>query len=84
MRAHASQIGETSFFLSMPDDVFSMVWGASGTSGSDPPGVLLPTAHASRDSTPTRRGPVVTATHRSYGSTGPPGDDRPAARGSDG
>ena len=27
MRAHASQIGETSFFLSMPEDVFSMVWG---------------------------------------------------------
>ncbi len=27
MRAHASQIPETSFFLSMPDDVFSMVWG---------------------------------------------------------
>ncbi len=27
MRAHASQIGETSFFLSMPDDVFAMVWG---------------------------------------------------------
>jgi LmbE family N-acetylglucosaminyl deacetylase len=27
MRAHASQIGEASFFLSMPEDVFSMVWG---------------------------------------------------------
>jgi LmbE family N-acetylglucosaminyl deacetylase len=27
MRAHASQIPETSFFLAMPDDVFSMVWG---------------------------------------------------------
>jgi hypothetical protein len=27
MRAHASQIPETSFFLSMPEDVFSMVWG---------------------------------------------------------
>jgi LmbE family N-acetylglucosaminyl deacetylase len=27
MRAHASQIGETSFFLSMPDDIFSAVWG---------------------------------------------------------
>jgi LmbE family N-acetylglucosaminyl deacetylase len=27
MRAHASQIGETSFFLSMPDDVFARVWG---------------------------------------------------------
>ena len=27
MAAHASQIGETSFFLTMPDDVFSMVWG---------------------------------------------------------
>ncbi len=27
MRAHASQIGETSFFLQMPDDVFSTVWG---------------------------------------------------------
>jgi LmbE family N-acetylglucosaminyl deacetylase len=27
MRAHASQISETSFFLSMPDDVFSTVWG---------------------------------------------------------
>jgi LmbE family N-acetylglucosaminyl deacetylase len=27
MRAHASQIGETSFFLAMPDDVFSTVWG---------------------------------------------------------
>ncbi len=27
MRAHASQIGETSFFLSMPDDVFATVWG---------------------------------------------------------
>jgi LmbE family N-acetylglucosaminyl deacetylase len=27
MRAHASQIGEDSFFLSMPDDVFESVWG---------------------------------------------------------
>ncbi len=27
MRAHASQIPESSFFLSMPDDVFSTVWG---------------------------------------------------------
>jgi LmbE family N-acetylglucosaminyl deacetylase len=27
MRAHASQITEESFFLSMPDDVFSRVWG---------------------------------------------------------
>ena len=27
MRAHASQISEESFFLSMPDDVYSMVWG---------------------------------------------------------
>lgn len=27
MRAHASQIGEESFFLSMPDDVFATVWG---------------------------------------------------------
>jgi LmbE family N-acetylglucosaminyl deacetylase len=27
MQAHASQIAEDSFFLSMPDDVFSMVWG---------------------------------------------------------
>jgi LmbE family N-acetylglucosaminyl deacetylase len=27
MTAHASQISETSFFLSMPDDVFSTVWG---------------------------------------------------------
>jgi LmbE family N-acetylglucosaminyl deacetylase len=27
MRAHASQISETSFFLSMPDDVFAVVWG---------------------------------------------------------
>ena len=27
MRAHASQIPETSFFLSMPDEIFSMVWG---------------------------------------------------------
>jgi LmbE family N-acetylglucosaminyl deacetylase len=27
MRAHASQIPETSFFLSMPDESFSMVWG---------------------------------------------------------
>ena len=27
MRAHASQISETSFFLSMPPDVFSTVWG---------------------------------------------------------
>jgi len=27
MRAHASQISETSFFLTMPDDVFSTVWG---------------------------------------------------------
>jgi LmbE family N-acetylglucosaminyl deacetylase len=27
MRAHASQIAETSFFLSMPDEMFSMVWG---------------------------------------------------------
>ncbi len=27
MAAHASQISETSFFLSMPADVFSMVWG---------------------------------------------------------
>ncbi len=27
MRAHASQIGEDSIFLSMPEDVFSRVWG---------------------------------------------------------
>jgi LmbE family N-acetylglucosaminyl deacetylase len=27
MRVHASQIGETSFFLSMPEDVFKMVFG---------------------------------------------------------
>ncbi|HEY4927866.1 MAG TPA: PIG-L family deacetylase [Acidimicrobiales bacterium] len=27
MRAHASQIGEDSFFLSMPDDLFESVWG---------------------------------------------------------
>jgi len=27
MSAHASQIGEESFFLSMPDDLFSTVWG---------------------------------------------------------
>jgi LmbE family N-acetylglucosaminyl deacetylase len=27
MRAHASQIGETSFFLSMPESVFALVWG---------------------------------------------------------
>ncbi|MGP0108884.1 MAG: PIG-L family deacetylase [Acidimicrobiales bacterium] len=27
MRAHASQIGEGSFFLSMPDDLFTRVWG---------------------------------------------------------
>jgi LmbE family N-acetylglucosaminyl deacetylase len=27
MRAHASQIAETSFFLAMPDDVFTKVWG---------------------------------------------------------
>ena len=27
MRAHASQISEDSFFLSMPDDVYSLVWG---------------------------------------------------------
>ncbi len=27
MRAHASQITENSFFLSMPDDVFELVWG---------------------------------------------------------
>ena len=27
MRAHPSQISEESFFLAMPDDVFSMVWG---------------------------------------------------------
>jgi len=27
MRAHASQITEDSFFLSMPDDVFALVWG---------------------------------------------------------
>jgi LmbE family N-acetylglucosaminyl deacetylase len=27
MRAHASQIGEDSFFLAMPDDAFAAVWG---------------------------------------------------------
>jgi LmbE family N-acetylglucosaminyl deacetylase len=27
MRAHASQIGETSFFLSMPDDAFASAFG---------------------------------------------------------
>jgi len=27
MAAHASQIGEESFFLSMPDDAFAAVWG---------------------------------------------------------
>jgi LmbE family N-acetylglucosaminyl deacetylase len=27
MRAHASQIAESSFFLSMPDEIFELVWG---------------------------------------------------------
>jgi LmbE family N-acetylglucosaminyl deacetylase len=27
MRAHASQINEQSFFLSMPDEVFEVMWG---------------------------------------------------------
>jgi len=27
MRAHKSQIADTSFFLAMPDDVFTLVWG---------------------------------------------------------
>jgi LmbE family N-acetylglucosaminyl deacetylase len=27
MRAHASQIGDTGFFLAMSDDVFTAVWG---------------------------------------------------------
>jgi LmbE family N-acetylglucosaminyl deacetylase len=27
MRAHASQISETSFFLALPDDLFTQVWG---------------------------------------------------------
>ncbi len=27
MRAHASQIGEESFFLAMPDEAFAAVWG---------------------------------------------------------
>jgi LmbE family N-acetylglucosaminyl deacetylase len=27
MRAHGSQIGDTGFFLAMPDDVFTAVWG---------------------------------------------------------
>ncbi len=27
MRAHASQIAEDSFFLSMPDELFATVWG---------------------------------------------------------
>jgi LmbE family N-acetylglucosaminyl deacetylase len=26
MRAHASQIGDTGFFLAMPDEVFAAVW----------------------------------------------------------
>lgn len=43
MRAHASQISESSFFLSMPDDVFETVWGQEwyirvtpAPDGSDP------------------------------------------------
>ncbi len=40
MRAHASQIPEDSFFLSLPDDVFELVWGTEwfiklGSSASD-------------------------------------------------
>ncbi|MGO9028666.1 MAG: PIG-L family deacetylase [Acidimicrobiales bacterium] len=37
MRAHASQIGETSFFLSMPDEVFVEVWGREWYIRSRPP-----------------------------------------------
>jgi LmbE family N-acetylglucosaminyl deacetylase len=42
MRAHASQIAENSFFLSMSDDVFELVWGTEWfiKLGSSPEGVM--------------------------------------------
>lgn len=42
MRAHASQIAETSFFLSMPDEIYAMVWGTEWYTkhGSEPTGEL--------------------------------------------
>jgi LmbE family N-acetylglucosaminyl deacetylase len=47
MRAHASQITEDSFFLSMPDDVFELVWGTEwfiklgSVASGEPSGSLL-------------------------------------------
>jgi LmbE family N-acetylglucosaminyl deacetylase len=42
MRAHASQITENSFFLSMPEDVFALVWGTEWfiKLGSSPSGEM--------------------------------------------
>jgi LmbE family N-acetylglucosaminyl deacetylase len=54
MRAHASQIGDTGFFLAMSDDVFTAVWGnewyvrvkpetgPDGTEGAREPSLLSP------------------------------------------
>ncbi|MGO8872254.1 MAG: PIG-L family deacetylase [Acidimicrobiales bacterium] len=42
MRAHASQIRETSFFLAMPDDLFSTVWGKEWYIRVRPEPVRLP------------------------------------------
>jgi LmbE family N-acetylglucosaminyl deacetylase len=43
MRAHASQISETSFFLSMNDEVFALVWGTESyiRLGAEPNGEAL-------------------------------------------
>jgi LmbE family N-acetylglucosaminyl deacetylase len=64
MRAHASQISEDSFFLSMPDDVYSLVWGREWfirirpePDGSGPdhwePWLLLDAARPTRDTAAT-------------------------------
>lgn len=76
MRAHASQITEESFFLSMPDDVFTVVWGHEWyirvRPEEDPPlaggsetALLLDVPHLGEgngkaDAVPSRPGPVPT------------------------
>ena len=44
MRAHASQISETSFFLALPDELFTTVWGQEWYIRIDPPWTGAPGA----------------------------------------
>ena len=71
MQAHASQISEESFFLSMPDDVFSLVWGrewyirirpepeASGPDHWEPALLLDPSAGVEADTMVGTKGGTV-------------------------